>query len=171
MLRQMAHQLRINAARILEIPHLSGVASSSHSPKFFEFREFSLLRRRTDRIQSLLARSTIHRDPRHLSSSSIVPQFGTLSVEGFARQVTPMQGKRQLSVFELRFTGNSSCSCVPRWFVVIDVEHREELRDLQKVVNLLRQVQQFQLAAAIADRCKSADQFANPGTVDVIYVP
>src|SRR5271154_5815690 len=47
------------------------------------------------------------------------------------------------------------CGCL----VVLDVEDSVEFRDLKQVVDLLGQVQQLQFAAAVLDRCKSADQF------------
>ncbi len=55
-------------------------------------------------------------------------------------------------------------------FVGIDVKHRVEFRDLQKIPDFLRQLQQLQIAALILYRRKAADQLANPGAVDVVDV-
>src|SRR5229473_6931304 len=58
-----------------------------------------------------------------------------------------------------------------RGFIVEDIKHGKQLGDLQKVVNFLRQVQQLQFPAAVPHRRESADQFSDPGTVNVIDVP
>src|SRR4051812_12781332 len=57
-----------------------------------------------------------------------------------------------------------------RSLVVLDVKYRIELRDLQKVVDFLREVQQFQLATFLADGRECADQFADTGAVNVGHV-
>ncbi len=54
--------------------------------------------------------------------------------------------------------------------VVQYVEDGVELRNLQKVVNFLGQVQEFQLSALIASRRKGTDQLANARTVNIVYV-
>jgi hypothetical protein len=46
-------------------------------------------------------------------------------------------------------------------FVVFYVENGVQLGDLQQVVDLLGQVEQFQFAALVFDRGESADQFAD----------
>ena len=47
-------------------------------------------------------------------------------------------------------------------FVGEDVKDGEQLGDLQKIVNLLRQVEQLQFATAISHRRESANQFTDP---------
>src|SRR5580704_14793823 len=55
-------------------------------------------------------------------------------------------------------------------FVGVDVEDGEELGDLEEVVNFLGQVEELELAATVANGSKSADQFADAGTIDVVDV-
>ena len=45
-----------------------------------------------------------------------------------------------------------------------------KLGNLQKVVNLLGQVQEFQLSALVANRSKRTDQFADTRAVNVVDV-
>ncbi len=54
--------------------------------------------------------------------------------------------------------------------VVQYVEDGVELGNLQKVVNFLGQVQEFQFSALIANRRKGTDQLADTGAGNVIYV-
>ena len=54
--------------------------------------------------------------------------------------------------------------------VVQYVEDRVELRNLQQVVNLLGQVQEFQLSALVANRSKCTDQFADTRAVNVVDI-
>src|SRR5215467_12581211 len=51
-----------------------------------------------------------------------------------------------------------------------NIKYRVELRNLQKIADLLRQVQQFQIAALVLHRGEPAHQLANPRTVDVIDI-
>src|SRR5262249_24393410 len=53
-------------------------------------------------------------------------------------------------------------------FVVLHVEDGVQLCDLQQVMHLLGQVQQFQFPTLIADGGVSAHQLADPGAIDVI---
>src|SRR6478609_9260660 len=55
-------------------------------------------------------------------------------------------------------------------FVVLDIEDRIELGDLQQVVDFLGQVEQLQLAAFAPHGGKRAHQFADPGAVDISNV-
>src|SRR5271170_5299656 len=55
-------------------------------------------------------------------------------------------------------------------FVVLDVEDRVELGDLEQVVDLLGEVQELQLAALVADGGIGADQLADARAVDVVDV-
>src|SRR4051812_29522844 len=52
-------------------------------------------------------------------------------------------------------------------FVVFDVEDGVQLGDLQKVMDLLGQVEQLEFAAAITDGGVSTDQLTDTGAVDV----
>src|SRR4051812_28016188 len=58
-----------------------------------------------------------------------------------------------------------TCNCIR--FVVEGVEHRQKLGDHQKVLNLLRQVQQLQMPALVACRRIRTDQLADAGAVYV----
>src|SRR4029453_18844518 len=53
-----------------------------------------------------------------------------------------------------------------RGLVFEDLEHGDQLRDLEDVLELRRQVEQLQFAAAVADRCVTGDQLADAGRVD-----
>src|SRR5262249_12764650 len=53
------------------------------------------------------------------------------------------------------------------WFVILDIENGIELSNLQQVVDLLGEIEQFQVAALVADRSEGADQLANAGAVNV----
>ena len=55
-------------------------------------------------------------------------------------------------------------------FVVLDVEDGVELGDLEKVVDLLGEIEQLELAAAFLTRGEGADQLADAGAVDVADV-
>src|SRR5690349_15386326 len=87
---------------------------------------------------------------------------GTVYRPGFQTQM--LSGKEKMAGGLLR--EGSDCLCL----VVLDVEHGVELRDLQQVMDLFGEVQQFEFAAAIADGGVSADQLADPGAVNVSYV-
>ena len=52
-------------------------------------------------------------------------------------------------------------------FFFFHVEHGVQLGDLQQVVDLLGQVQQFELAALVANGGEGADQLADARAVDV----
>ena len=54
--------------------------------------------------------------------------------------------------------------------VVLYVENGVELGDVQDVVNLLGEIEEFELAPGVADGGKAADQFADAGGIDVIDV-
>src|SRR6185312_12461997 len=54
--------------------------------------------------------------------------------------------------------------------IVFYVENGVELRNLQQVVHLLCKVQQFELAALVADGRKGTDQLANSGAVDIGHI-
>src|SRR5437879_6332979 len=55
-------------------------------------------------------------------------------------------------------------------FVVLNIEDGVELRDLQKVVDLLGQVQQLELAALFLGSGEGTDKFADTRAVDIVYV-
>ena len=55
-------------------------------------------------------------------------------------------------------------------FVVEHLEYGKELRDLQEILNAAGEVQQLELAALIANSREQTDEFAEPGTIDVIDV-
>ena len=57
-----------------------------------------------------------------------------------------------------------------RSFVVFHVEDGIKLRNLQQIMHLLRQVEQFELATLIADRRKGAHQLSDAGAVDISNV-
>jgi hypothetical protein len=46
-------------------------------------------------------------------------------------------------------------------FVVLDVENRVQLGDLQQVVDLLGEIEELKIPALVADGGKCADQFAD----------
>src|SRR5260370_26133322 len=50
------------------------------------------------------------------------------------------------------------------------IKYRVQLRDLQKVADLLRQMQQLQVPALIFHRRKPADQLADSRAGDVVHV-
>src|SRR5262249_37467455 len=52
-------------------------------------------------------------------------------------------------------------------FVVLNIENSVELRNLQQVVDLLGQIEQFQVAALVTDRSEGTDQLANAGAVNI----
>ena len=54
--------------------------------------------------------------------------------------------------------------------VVLHIEDRIELGDLQQVVHFFGQMQQLQFPALVADGGEGADQFADAGAVDVAGV-
>jgi hypothetical protein len=53
-------------------------------------------------------------------------------------------------------------------FVVFDVEDGVELGDMEDVVDFLGEVEELELAAGVTDGGEAADQFSNPGTIDVV---
>src|SRR3974390_148047 len=55
-------------------------------------------------------------------------------------------------------------------FVRVHFKYREQLRDLQQVLHLFRQIQQLQFPLPATHCRKSTHQFANPRTVDVVDV-
>src|SRR5882724_13462399 len=55
-------------------------------------------------------------------------------------------------------------------FVRIHVEDGEQLRDLQKIPDLLRQMQQFQVSISVFYRGEAADELPDSGAVDVVHV-
>ena len=55
-------------------------------------------------------------------------------------------------------------------FVFFDVEDGVELGDIEEVVNFLGEVEEFEVAAGVADGGVAADQFSDAGGVDVIDV-
>jgi len=55
-------------------------------------------------------------------------------------------------------------------FVVLDVEYRVELRDLQQVVDFLRQVEQLEVSTLVAHSGEGADQLADARAVDISHV-
>src|SRR5579871_4676445 len=55
-------------------------------------------------------------------------------------------------------------------FVVFDVEDGVELGDVEDVFDLLGEIEQLEFAAGVADGGEGADQFADPGAVDVIHL-
>src|SRR5216683_3959888 len=54
--------------------------------------------------------------------------------------------------------------------VFFHIEDGIELGDLQKVVDLLGQLEQFQLAALVLGCCKGADEFADARAIDVVHI-
>ena len=56
-------------------------------------------------------------------------------------------------------------------FVVLHVKNGIQLRDLQQIVNLFGEVQQFQFAALVTDGGEGADQLADAGAVDIANIP
>ncbi len=54
--------------------------------------------------------------------------------------------------------------------VVLDVENRVELGDLQQVVNLLGEIEQLKVSALVAHGGKRADQLADTRAVDISHV-
>src|SRR6185437_6680599 len=52
-------------------------------------------------------------------------------------------------------------------FVVLHVENRIQLSDLQQIMHLAREVQKLQIPARFADLGEAADQFAQARTVNV----
>src|SRR5882672_3586712 len=55
-------------------------------------------------------------------------------------------------------------------FVFLHIEDGVELRDLQKVVDLLGQVQQFEFAALFLGSGEGTDKFADTRAVDIVHV-
>src|SRR6266852_6144255 len=55
-------------------------------------------------------------------------------------------------------------------FVRIHVEDGEQLRDLQKIPDLFRQMQQFQASISVFYCGEAADELADSGAVDVVHV-
>jgi hypothetical protein len=55
-------------------------------------------------------------------------------------------------------------------FVVFDIEDGVELCDMEDVVDLLGEVQQFELASCVADSGKAADEFSHTGAVEVVNI-
>src|ERR1017187_4210732 len=55
-------------------------------------------------------------------------------------------------------------------FIVFHIENSVELGDLEQVVHLLGQVQQFEFAALVLGRRVGADKFADAGAVDIVHV-
>src|SRR5271155_4405942 len=53
-------------------------------------------------------------------------------------------------------------------FVIFNVEDGIQFGDLQQVVHLLGEVQQFEFATLVLGGGKGADQFADAGAVDVV---
>lgn len=53
-------------------------------------------------------------------------------------------------------------------FVVADIEDGVELGDMQHVLHFLREIEQFEFASGLAERGETADQFSDPGAVDVV---
>jgi len=56
-----------------------------------------------------------------------------------------------------------------RCFVVFHIEDGVELRDLQQIVNLLGQVQQFDFASLLFGSSEGTDKFADTRAVDIVY--
>jgi hypothetical protein len=57
-----------------------------------------------------------------------------------------------------------------RCFVVLHIEDGVELRDLEKVVDLLGQVQQFEFASLFFGSGESTDKLADTRAVDIVHV-
>jgi hypothetical protein len=55
-------------------------------------------------------------------------------------------------------------------FVVADIEDGVKLGDIEDVVNLFAEIEEFEFAAGVADGGEAADEFADAGAVDVIDV-
>ena len=53
-------------------------------------------------------------------------------------------------------------------FVVFDIEDGVELGDVEDVVDFLGEVEEFELAAGVADGGEAADEFSDAGAVDVV---
>jgi hypothetical protein len=55
-------------------------------------------------------------------------------------------------------------------FVVFNVKHGVELRDIQNVMDLLGKVEQLEISACVADSGKAADQLTDAGGIDKIDI-
>src|SRR5262249_40580543 len=66
-----------------------------------------------------------------------------------------------LRVLLERFDGGS--------FVVFHVENGVELGDLEQIVDLFGEVEEFQLAALVLGRGESTDELADAGAIDVVH--
>src|SRR5260370_15479939 len=79
--------------------------------------------------------------------------------------------KKNFDVVPKRNGGEKSPKTAKRGTLVgKHIKSRVQLRDLQKVADLLRQMQQLQVPALIFHRRKPADQLADSRAVDVVHV-
>jgi hypothetical protein len=53
-------------------------------------------------------------------------------------------------------------------FVVFDIEDGVELGDVENVVNFLGEIEELEFASGVADGSEAADEFSDPGAVEVI---
>src|SRR5580765_5886763 len=53
-------------------------------------------------------------------------------------------------------------------FVVLDVEDRREIGDVEDVLDILGEAEQFKLASSFAGGREAADELSNTGAVDVV---
>lgn len=53
--------------------------------------------------------------------------------------------------------------------VIFNIENGIELGDVEYVMHFLREIEQLEFAARISDCGKAADQFSDPGAVDVVH--
>src|SRR6185369_10441650 len=54
-------------------------------------------------------------------------------------------------------------------FAVVNVEHGQQLRDGQQILQLLREIEQFELAAFFADGSVARHQLADAAGIDVAH--
>jgi hypothetical protein len=54
-------------------------------------------------------------------------------------------------------------------FVVADIKYGVELSDVENVVDLLGEIEEFKFAAGVAYSGETADEFADAGRIDVVH--
>src|SRR5581483_2892169 len=57
-----------------------------------------------------------------------------------------------------------------RCFIILHIKNGVQLRDLQQIVHLLRQVEQLQLATLVLNSRECTDQLANSRAVDIVHI-
>jgi hypothetical protein len=56
-------------------------------------------------------------------------------------------------------------------FIIEDIEHGEELGDLQDFLGDSRKIQQFHISVTVARGCVRRNEFTKAGTIDMINLP